>query len=256
MRAPFFRALVALSLVLIGACDDRTGSLSSGGPSRSTTSGGSSSSSGDDSSGGEPDAPVTFISSPTQGIATFYDADGSGNCSFDASPNDLDVVALAMPDYAGSAACGGCLRVKGPKGEVTVRVVDSCPPCQKSQIDLSAEAFAKIANPDDGRVSITLQSVSCPVGGNVAYHFKEGSSSSWTAIQVRNHRLPITKLEVKKSGSYTALTREDYNYFVASSGVGSGSITVRVTASDGQTIEDTLPGVEAGQTVTGSAQFK
>ena len=37
-----------------------------------------------------------------QGEATYYDfADGSGNCSFPATPDDLDVGAMNDTDYAG-----------------------------------------------------------------------------------------------------------------------------------------------------------
>ena len=62
-------------------------------------------------------------------------------------------------------------------------------------LDLSESAFAKIADPKDGRISISYELVSCKVTGNIAYHFKDGSSKFWTAIQVRNHRVPISKLE-------------------------------------------------------------
>ncbi len=197
----------------------------------------------------------------TEGIATFYDADGAGNCSFEKSPGDLDVVALALPEYNDSAACGACLEVSGPKGDVTVRVVDSCPGCEGSGVSLalSAQAFAKIAEPKQGRVQVTYRLVSCATAGNVAYHFKEGSSKYWTAIQVRNHRVPIKSVEYRKDGAWVAMNREDYNYFVESKGVGDqpSGLSLRVTAIDGQTIEDTIAGsVQAEKTVTGTKQFR
>jgi len=196
----------------------------------------------------------------TEGIATFYDADGSGNCSFEKSPDDLDVVALAMPEYADSAACGACLQVTGPKGNVTVRVTDSCPSCEGSgvSLDLSAQAFAKIAEPKEGRVKVSYRLVSCPISGNLAYHFKDGSSKYWTAIQIRNHRVPIKSVEYRKDGAWVAMKREDYNYFVEASGVGDqpGGLALRVTATDGQVIEDTIAGgVQAEKTVPGTKQF-
>ncbi|OJY15631.1 MAG: hypothetical protein BGO98_23420 [Myxococcales bacterium 68-20] len=200
-------------------------------------------------------------SSPRQGVATFYDADGSGNCSFDASPGDLDVTAMAMPEYDASASCGGCLLVKGPKGEVTVRVTDSCPGCEGSGInlDLSAQAFAKIADPKEGRIDVTYQAVACATAGNVAYHFKDGSSKYWTAIQIRNHRVPVAKVEYKKGDAWVAMKRADYNYFIEASGVGDqpNGLSLRVTATDGQVVEDTLAGgVQAEQTVSGTKQFQ
>ena len=149
------------------------------------------------------------------GIATYYDADGSGNCSFDKSSGDMDVVALDMESYAASALCGGCIDVEGPKGSVRVRVVDSCPPCEKSHLDLSEQAFAKIADPVDGKVKITWKVVSCDTAGPVKFRFKEGSSQWWTGLQVLNHRVPIEKLEAEKNGKLVEVRRESYNYFVA-----------------------------------------
>lgn len=193
------------------------------------------------------------------GKATFYDADGSGNCSFEASPSDLDVVAMAPTEYAGSASCGACIHVKGPRGEVTVRVVDSCPGCEPGHIDLSEQAFAKIAALEQGKVAITYQTVACEVSGSLAYRFKEGSSKWWTAIQVRNHKVPVTKLEYQRDGAFVPMKRATYNYFVAEKGVGDlpSGLTLRVTAADGQVVEDTLPGTVAeGKVVSGAAQFR
>ncbi|MBX3231257.1 MAG: hypothetical protein KIT84_09970 [Labilithrix sp.] len=199
--------------------------------------------------------------SATDGVATFYDANGEGSCSFDATPDDLDVVALAHPEYNGSKACGACLRVKGPKGIVTVRVTDRCPGCESKGVtlDLGAKAFAKIAEPKQGRVDVSYAEVPCSVTGNVAYRFKDGSSKWWTAIQVRNHKHPIAKLEYEKDGAWVAIPRLDYNYFVVQKGVGDqpNGLKLRVTSDDGQTLVDTLPGeIEADKTITGDAQFR
>jgi expansin (peptidoglycan-binding protein) len=49
--------------------------------------------------------------------------------------------------------------------------------------------------------------------------------------------------------------REPYNYFVAPGGAGPGPVHVRITASDGQTLEDMLPAVSDGGLVQGAAQF-
>ncbi|WNG45677.1 hypothetical protein F0U60_17385 [Archangium minus] len=191
------------------------------------------------------------------GIITFYDATGAGNCSFDPSPQNLDVAAINKGQYEGSAVCGSCVEIEGPKGNLRVRIVDSCPDCpDKGHLDLSREAFAKIANPIDGRVKVRWRMVTCDVQGPIRYHYKDGSSQWWTAIQVRNHRLPVTKLEYWKNNAWVQVKREDYNYFVEPSGMGTGSIKVRVTASDGQTLEDTLPAPTSNTTHDGAAQFK
>lgn len=189
-------------------------------------------------------------------IITYYNATGAGACSFGASPEDLNVSAIALRDFAGSAACGTCAEVQGPLGTVKVRIVDVCPGCTTAgHLDLSREAFAKIAKPIDGRVAVRWRPVSCAVTGPLRYRFKEGSNPWWTAIQVRNHALPIQKLEWWKNGQWVSVPRTSYNYFVQSSGMGSGPLRVRVTASNGQRLEDTLPSIQPGKVLDGRAQF-
>lgn len=211
----------------------------------------------DDDGGRGGGSNYTYSTALKNGVATFYDADGSGNCSFDKS-SDLDVVAMNTPEYGSAAACGGCVSVRGPLGEVTVRVTDRCPECPSGHLDLSRQAFAKIAEPKQGKVPVTYQSVACNVKGNLAYHFKEGSSKYWVAIQVRNHPVPIAKLEYQKGGKFVAMKRESYNYFVESAGVGDlDKLVVRVTGADGKSIEDTLPGnIGSDVTVQGKTQFR
>jgi expansin (peptidoglycan-binding protein) len=213
-------------------------------------------------------APATVrkpLGQPTKGIATFYDADGTGNCSFPATDDRLVVAPNKDRWYAGSAICGACMRVTGAQGSVVVRVVDSCPigvdegDCGDSgaDLDLSAEAFAAIDDPDRGIVDITFEIVPCDVNGPIRVRFKSGSSASWTAVQIQNHRLPIATVEYAGKSGWVAMQRDDDDFFVEASGVGrqSGGLKLRVTASTGDVIEETVPGILSGQTWTGTKQF-
>jgi expansin (peptidoglycan-binding protein) len=219
-----------------------------------SSSGGSASSSGGDASASSGGGPA--LGQPEQGVATYYAATGDGACSFGPSPNDLNVAAMNQAEWDGSGVCGECVTITGPSGNVTVTIVDLCPDCETGQLDLSQQAFAEIADVSAGRVPITWEVVACNVTGNLEYEIKDGSSQYWTAILVRNTRLPITKLEWLQNGVWTEIARADYNYFVVASGVGPDSYQVRVTASDGETLVDTLPPVVAGATVTGGGQFQ
>jgi len=173
-----------------------------------------------------------------RGEGTFYDARGTGSCSFD-PPADPMVAALNAPDYDHAAWCGACLAVSGPSGEVVVRVVDVCPGCKHGDLDLSREAFARLAPLSAGRVAIAWREVACPVSGPLAYQLKSGSNAYWTAIQLRNHRYAIDRLEARgAAGAYQAVARADYNYFVAPSGLGPGPYALRVTDVHGHTLED------------------
>jgi len=190
------------------------------------------------------------------GVITYYDADGRGNCSFDASPRNLDVAAIIKSEYEGSALCGACAEVEGPQGSLVVRIVDSCPDCTTAgHLDLSREAFAKLADPVAGRVSVRWRLVSCPVTGPVQFRFKEGSSEYWTALQVRNHHLPIQKLEWWSNNQWVTVPRADYNYFVASNGMGKGALKLRLTSRDGQVLEETLSGIQDAKVLNGIVQF-
>lgn len=191
------------------------------------------------------------------GLITYYaGANGTGNCGFPATPEDLNVAAIIKSEYQGSAVCGACAEIQGPRGTLRVRLVDSCPDCvEPGHLDLSRSAFAKLADPSLGRVRVKWRFVTCPVTGSLRYHFKEGSSQWWTALQVRNHHKPIRKLEWLKLGTWQVAPRQDYNYFLASSGMGLGPLKLRVTAWDGEVLEHTLPGILDSQVVSGASQF-
>lgn len=196
--------------------------------------------------------------SPTRtGIATFYRwANGGGNCSFDPTPNNLMVAALNQVDYAGSSACGASIEVVGPRGRVTVRIVDQCGDCQQGHVDLSPSAFALIADTVLGIVPIKWRFVETAVQGNIVYHFKDGSNQWWTAVQVRNHRYPIAKLEYRTAqGTFKTVRRLMYNYFVEPTGMGTGPFTFRVTDAYGRALVDSGIVHTPNSSVTGSGQF-
>ena len=190
------------------------------------------------------------------GIATYYDATGAGACSFDPSPDDLMVAAMNAEEYDNAAWCGAYVSVRGPSGSAVVRIVDLCPGCQAGHLDLSREAFARIAALPQGRVPITWQLVSPALSGPIAYHFKTGSNQWWTAVQIRNHRNPVARLEYFLNGHWVSVPRTSYNYFVQTDpGMGPGPYSFRVTDSFGNTLVDSgIPHLVNG-TVDGAAQF-
>jgi expansin (peptidoglycan-binding protein) len=203
----------------------------------------------------EPPPPTCVPPSPAiTGTATHYAADGTGKCSFDAG--ERMVAAISSADWADAGWCGACVVVVGPDDEILVRIVDSCPGCKPGHLDLSREAFALLAPPKRGRIPITWFPVPCPVEGPLAYRFKERSNAFWTAIQVRNHRYPIARLEVRQQdGTYRPLARAAYNYFVGKA-LGSGPYTLRVTDMRGNSVEDS--NIALGESVTrpGTAQLE
>jgi len=249
---------LAAALTVIVACDGDSsspGADGTGGGAGSSASGqGGSSSSGQ---GGNPVGTPCDGAEEHTGEATYYTfADGSGNCGFPPTPDDLMVGAMNHTDYAGSAACGTCVRIVGPQGTVDVRIVDRCPECPQGDIDLSPEAFELIAPLAEGRVDITWQYIACPVQGPIIYHFKDGSNPWWTAVQIRNHRHGIASFEVGDgNGGWLELPRVDYNYFIKDDGMGDGPLQLRVTDVLGSTLEDSGVPLLDDADHPGSAQF-
>lgn len=190
------------------------------------------------------------------GVASYYDADGSGSCMFGPSPDDLMVAAMNEPDYGLADYCGAHVAVSGPNGQVIVRIVDMCPGCRKGLLDLSPQAFTQIGNLSLGRVPITWQVISPEIVGPIAYHFKDGSNQWWTAVQIRNHRNPVAKFEYRNSrGNWVNVLRAQYNYFIEPNGMGPGPYTFRVTDLYGnELIDSNIPHVQNG-TVPGTGQF-
>lgn len=189
------------------------------------------------------------------GEGTYYDADGSGNCSFPPSPENLMVAAMNNSDYNQADYCGAYIQVTGPEGTVVVRIVDRCPECAPGDIDLSLQAFAQIAEVAHGRVPISWQLISYPVEGPIVYQFKDGSNPWWTAVQIRNHRHPISKFEYLSDAGWVELPRQQWNYFLADQGLGDGPFSFRVTDSFGRTLIDHNIPLLDNASAPGSGQF-
>jgi expansin (peptidoglycan-binding protein) len=178
------------------------------------------------------------------GQATYYTSrSGSGNCSFPAEPPDNLYVALSPGEYAVAGACGGYLDVTGPHGTVRVKITDQCPGCATGHIDLSRTAFARIADTSAGLVSVSYRAVTDPpLSAPLSFRVKDGSSRYWFALLVDNHGNPLRSVEAQPAGGgWHPLSRADYNYWLASDGLGNGPFSVRVTDVYGN--QATVPGI-------------
>lgn len=166
-----------------------------------------------------------------KGTASFYDAGRSGGtCSFPGPPADRLYVALGASQYAGAAACGSYLDVSGPKGTVRVMVMDQCGGCGPSKIDLSDEAFARIADRAQGIAQVTYRAVvDPPLDGGLTFRMKGGASQWWFAVQVGNHGNPLRSVEAQgSSGGFRKAARQVDNYWTIEDGIGPGPYTIRV----------------------------
>lgn len=178
--------------------------------------------------------------STVTGSATFYNyAPSTGACSYvgnDFSPN---VVAVGPADYAGSRMCGRMLRVTGPLGTVDVRVVDRCPSCAAGDLDLNAPAFAAIANPLAGRVTVQWHVVADEDPGTIFLQLITGGNPFFLQIQPLYFRYGIAALEYLGPSGYVGARREAYNYFTLDGALGVplplvSPLTIRLTDVNGQ----------------------
>jgi expansin (peptidoglycan-binding protein) len=195
----------------------------------------------------------------TTGEATHYVLQpGDGNCSYPAANTDQLHVALSPGEYGAAAACGSYLQVTGPDGSVTAEVVDQCPECQAGHIDLSEQAFAKIAPLSAGLVPVTYHTiVDPPLPAPLSLRVKEGSSAYWLALLPIGSGNPVTSVRVSSpSKGWESLTRASYNYWLATSGMGPGPFTVQLTDSVGHQV--TVTGISLSPGVvqaTGTSMY-
>ncbi|MFI0508458.1 expansin EXLX1 family cellulose-binding protein [Streptomyces sp. WSLK1-5] len=169
------------------------------------------------------------------GVATVYEAGvGDGACSFGPS-SDMMIAAMNTTDYETSRACGAYVRVHAANGNsVTVRITNECPlPCAPGQLDLSEQAFAKLAPTSTGRLAITWSLLSPAAAGTISIRYKTGSSAYWCGIQAIGHRNPLARLEVRTDNGWRQLARTGYNYFLSPDGSGCGG-AIRLTDIYGQ----------------------
>ena len=189
---------------------------------------------------------------PRSGWATFYRPAALGACML---PQPRLHVALNPRDYARSRLCGGTIRITRGGRSVTAVVTNLCPECPAGAVDLSPAAFRRLARPVEGRVRVRWRLISPRRIRPIRYRFKEGSSRWWTAVQVRNVRNPVARLEVRRGARFRTLRRTGYNHFVAARGLGPGPYTFRVTDVHGARLVDRRVPLRPARQVSGRRQF-
>lgn len=198
------------------------------------------------------------------GYATYTGSGYSGgNALLDPIPPDMEITALNPADYNSygvqASLAGAYLEVQGPKGKTVVYVTDKYPEGAPGALDLCPVSFNKIGDMAAGKIDITWHVIKAPITGNFSYRIKEGSNPWWAAIQVRNHKYPVLKMEFYKDGVWHNMEKKDYNHFLGDN-MGADPVQIRITDILGQSVTDTLPalpgnGDQAAYIVPGNVQF-
>jgi hypothetical protein len=153
--------------------------------------------------------------------------------------------------------CDACILIETAAGHsIVARVVTYGVEQEAGDIDVSPAVFDAITEGEYPR-TMTWSFAACPEAGNVLYEFQTETNPWWTSLWVRNPKVPLEKVEVKKAGadSFVELSRATDGTLTDASGFGEGAFTLRMTAIDGQVLEDELPGFEAGELVDSGIQF-
>lgn len=98
---------------------------------------------------------------PYTGDLTYYNP-GLGACGVDSADGDAIVAishfvfdaASTSPDPNNNPLCGKRLRVSRNGRSVDLTVVDRCGGCQPTDLDVTKDTFARLANVNLGRVSV------------------------------------------------------------------------------------------------------
>lgn len=97
------------------------------------------------------------------GKATFHTWSRSERVACPRPPSNLTsgVVALDASVFDTQQACDRCIRVRGSKGTVVLRVVDRCVGCGRNGVDIAKGSFPSVADIRVGRVDVRWDFVAC-----------------------------------------------------------------------------------------------
>ncbi|KAB8302792.1 hypothetical protein EYC80_006137 [Monilinia laxa] len=196
------------------------------------------------------------------GKASTYGGNTQGGaCSFSTYtlPSGVFGTALSSAFWDGSANCGRCVSITGPKGnKITAMITDLCPGgCAGYHLDLYTNAFTTLGSLSQGVLDVTWDYVKCPITTPLQLHNKEGVSQWWFSIQVVNAAEGVSKVEVSTNGGSTwqPTTRKDYNFFENPSGFGTAKVDVKVTGISGSTVVVKNVAVTANSIFTASGNL-
>jgi expansin len=186
------------------------------------------------------------------GQAVFYDPGSAvGSCSLGPVPADGLYVSLPPQQYAAGAACGTYLDVQGPAGQARVEVVDLCPTCAATSINLDRAAYERVVGAGPAQVTYR-QVLDPPLPGPIVLHVA-ATASGLPTVQVVNNGNRLTSVAVAPSASAAArwqqFTLGPNDFWVAPTSPGAGPVAVRITDSLGHQVVVSRVTLAPGSTI-------
>ncbi|KAF1966506.1 barwin-like endoglucanase [Bimuria novae-zelandiae CBS 107.79] len=175
-----------------------------------------------------------------KGEASFYGGNiAGGACSFSGYTIPSNLFGTAFGGNWDATKCGVCVAVTNAAGKtIKAMVVDQCPECAASKLDLFESAFTQLGTKSAGIIPISYDIVPCGITSPLVLKNKEGTSPYWFSMQVMNSNVAVSKLEVSTDSGKTwkSTTRSAYNFFENPAGYGTSSVDVKVTATNGKSV--------------------
>jgi len=174
-------------------------------------------------------------------------------------PAGLFGTALSVDNWDSAEWCGACVSVTGPSGNsIKAMIVNQCPgSCGLNHLDLLPDGFAKLANPQLGRIDVSWSIVACDITSPLYVQNQGGSSQWWFSVQVVNSNVPVKAMDVSTDGGKTwqPTTRAEYNFFQNAHGFGVEVVDVRITSVTGDTIIINNVETSSGSATYGTSNF-
>ncbi len=199
-----------------------------------------------------------------EGYATYTGTGYEGGIALlDPIPDDMEIVAVNKPELNSygvqSALSGAYIEITGPKGTTVAYVTDCYTEAFEGALDLCRISCDKIGdtNVPGGRIPLSWRVIEAPIVGNFTYRILPASSKWWLALQVRNHKYPVMKLEYFNDSEWIDVTKDRCNYF-AIRNINSNTLKVRITDIRGKVVTDVIEipeNTEDGCFIPGNIQF-
>ena len=198
------------------------------------------------------------------GYATYTGTGYEGGIALlDPIPADMEIVAVNKPELniygVQSALSGAYIEITGPKGTTVAYVTDCYTEAFEGALDLCRISCDKIGdtNVPGGRIPLTWRVIEAPITGNFTYRILPASSKWWLALQIRNHKYPVMKLEYLDEDEWIDVEKDRCNYF-AIRNLTSNTLKIRVTDIRGEVVTDVIEipeDIQEGCFIPGNVQF-
>ncbi|MGE5135242.1 MAG: expansin EXLX1 family cellulose-binding protein [Gemmatimonadota bacterium] len=167
------------------------------------------------------------------GRALYYDPGTAlGSCTLGPFPARGWYASLSPRQFAHGHACGTYLVVRGPSGTVRAEVVDLCPSCRATTVNLSRSAYDRIGNPRPGTAPVTYHWVADPRLRHPLGLRVSAPAPGELALQVVSHGNRLASVAITRAGPATPAWRrlrlDAHDFWIARGVASAGPFAVRI----------------------------